>query len=65
MKACNLKMSFIAEKLLRAARGFTTPQLARAVELCCECDYRMKSSGEDDEELLTELLLRIAAGEAA
>ena len=25
----------------------------------------MKSSGEDDEELLTELLLRIAAGEAA
>ncbi|MGI5979463.1 MAG: DNA polymerase III subunit delta [Oscillospiraceae bacterium] len=65
MKACNLKMSFLAEKLLRAAKGFTTPQLAHAVELCAQCDYRMKSSGEDDEDILKELLLRIAAGEEA
>ena len=63
MTACNLKMPFMAEKLLRSAPGFSAAQLAYAVALCAECDYRMKSSSEDDEELLKELLLRIAVGE--
>lgn len=65
MAACNVKMPFIAEKLLRSAQGFTAAQLAEAVALCAACDCRMKSSGDDDEELLKELLLRLAAGEAA
>lgn len=63
MAACNLKMPFMADKLLRAAPGFSAAQLARAVELCAECDYKMKSSSEDDEDLLKDLLLRIAVGE--
>ena len=37
--------------------------LERAVELCAETDYRMKSSGADARELLKEAVLRIAAGE--
>jgi len=63
MEVCAMKYDYIASKLLAAARGFTLPQLKRAVELCTEADYRMKSSGEDARELLKEAVLRIAAGE--
>ena len=58
-----VKYDFQARKLLQAARGFRMEQLRRAVELCAETDYRMKSSASDDRELLKELVLRIAAGE--
>ena len=58
------KYDFQATKLLQAARGYTLPQLKKAVELCTETDYRLKSSGEDDREVFKELVLRIAAGES-
>ena len=64
MEVCAMKYDYIASKLLAAARGFTLPQLKRAVELCAEADYRMKSSSEDARELLKEAVLRIAAGES-
>ena len=64
MDACGIKYEFIAKKLIASARGFTLPQLVRAVELCADADYKMKSSSTDDTELLKELVLRIAAGEA-
>ena len=64
MEVCGMKYEYIASKLLSAAKGFTLPQLKRAVELCAETDYRMKSSGEDSRELLKEAVLRIAAGES-
>ena len=63
MEVCAMKYDYIASKLISAARGFTLPQLKRAVELCCDMDYRMKSSGADPRELLKEAVLRIAAGE--
>ncbi len=63
MEVCALKYDYIAAKLINAAKGFTMPQLVRAVELCAETDYRMKSSGTDERELLKEAVLRIAAGE--
>ena len=63
MEVCAMKYDYIASKLISAARGFTLPQLKRAVELCTETDYRMKSSGADPRELLKEAVLRIAAGE--
>ena len=63
MEACAIKYDFVATKLLRAARGFTLAQLKRAVELCAEADYKIKSSSLDDRELLVETVLRIAAGE--
>ncbi len=63
MEVCGVKYDFLAKKLLRSARGFTLEQLRRAVTLCAETDYRMKSSGADDVGLFKELVLRIAAGE--
>ena len=60
---CAIKSDYGARQLLQSARGFTPSQLKRAVELCAETDYRMKSSSEDDTELLKELVMRIAAGE--
>ncbi len=63
MDTCGIKYDYQANKLMQAARGYTMPQLKRAVELCAEADYRMKSSGQDDEELFKEVVARIAAGE--
>ena len=63
MDACALKYDFLAGKLLQSARGFTLGQLRRAVALCAETDYKIKSSGLDARELLIEAVLRIAAGE--
>ena len=63
METCAMKYDYIAAKLINAAKGFTLPQLQRAVELSAETDYRMKSSGADARELLKEAVLRIAAGE--
>lgn len=60
MQSCGIGHSFLADKLLKAAGGFSAEQLKRAVELCADCDYRMKSSSEDDEGILKELLLRFA-----
>lgn len=64
MEVCSMKYDYIASKLLTAAKGFTLDQLRRAVELCAETDYRMKSSGADPKELLREAVVRIAAGES-
>jgi len=63
MESCGISYPFLADKLLKAASGFSAGQLKRAVELCAESDYRMKSSSEDDEDILKELLLRVAVGE--
>jgi len=58
-----IKNPYAVSKTINAARGFSLPQLKRAVELCAETDYRIKSSSEDDVELLKECVVRIAAGE--
>jgi len=63
MSSCGMGYSFLADKLLKSASGFTTKQMKRAVELCAESDYRMKSTSEDDDNILTELLLRVAVGD--
>jgi len=63
METCRLKYDFMAKKLLSSARGFTLDRLARAVELCAETDYKMKSSSADDEALLKDLLLQLAMGD--
>lgn len=63
MDACAINSDYVAKKLINAVRGFTLPQLIKAVELCAETDYKMKSSSQDERELLKEAVLRIAAGE--
>ena len=64
MEVTGLKYDFVVKQLIQSARGFSLPQLRRAVELCAEADYKIKSSSLDDRELLEEAVLRIAAGEA-
>ena len=63
MECCKISYPYLADKLLSSARGFSAEQLANAIELCAQADYRMKSSSEDDEDILKELLLRVAVGE--
>ncbi len=63
MEDCGIKSDYAAKKLINAARGFSLPQLVKAVELCAETDYKMKSSSQNERELLKEAVLRIAAGE--
>lgn len=63
MECCGVKYDFIVTKLMQAARGYTLPQLHRAVELCAEADYKIKSSSLDERELLKEAVIRICAGE--
>ena len=50
-----------AEKLMGAARRFTLPWCRRAVVRCGEVDLAMKSTGQDGQQLLTGLLLELAA----
>lgn len=63
MDSCSIRLEFIARQLISSARGYTLPSLIRAIELCAETDYRMKSSGENAEALLRETVMRIALGE--
>lgn len=64
MENCSIKYEFVAKKLLSAARGYSLDRLIRALDICVETDYRMKSSGGDNGELLKEAVLRIAVGES-
>ena len=52
-------------RLLRqAARNFSQDRLARAVSFCAACDYAMKDTGGEPEELLKELLVHLAMDRA-
>lgn len=53
---------FVAAKMLDCARRFSVEWCRNAVVLCGEADFAMKSSGNDQEELLTQLLLELANG---
>ena len=60
MNLCGLKYDFMARRLLQSSRGFRPEQLKKAVELCAQADYRLKSEGTDEKQLLKETLMRIA-----
>lgn len=62
MKVCRISYPYHADSLMRSAQGFSLDQLKYAVALCAQADYRMKSSSEEDEAVLKDLFLRIAAG---
>ena len=62
MDMWNLKTSWQAGKLMTCARKCPLPWCRRAVQLAAETDLAMKSTGRDAEELLTELMLRLANG---
>lgn len=52
--------SYAAGVTMTAARGMTDAFCERAVELCLETDYQMKSGGGDAQRLLELLLARLA-----
>lgn len=53
--------SYFIRKLQNTARNFSRARLARAVRLCAECDFGMKSSGgPEPEEQMKELVLKLA-----
>ena len=51
---------YMLRKYKDACRNYSRERLARAVRLCVECDFGMKDNGPDPEELMKELLLRLA-----
>lgn len=65
MKTHGISSSYAADKLMESARGFKTGEIKKAVELCAQSDYLMKSSSRDDADILKELLIFMAAGGAA
>lgn len=60
VRCTGLKNDFAYRKTADSARRFGLDGLKRAVELCVETDYAMKSGGGDAQELLNELLVRFA-----
>jgi hypothetical protein len=52
----------MAERLIQSARRMELRDLSFACNLCAAYDYRMKSTSAGDEELLRELLARLAVG---
>ena len=60
MKCTGIKNDFAYNRLTASARHFSLAGLKRAVELCVETDYAMKSAGGDPQERLNELLVRFA-----
>lgn len=50
-----------ADKLMTSARRLSLPWCRRAVVRCGQTDLAMKSTGQDSQELLTTLLLELAA----
>lgn len=64
-KYCGVKFDFLVDRLMRSARGLSLKALSRAVELCAETDYAMKSAGANGAELLCELLIKLSVGERA
>jgi len=61
MECCAIKYEFAAKKLISSARAYSLKQLSKALELCVDTDFKMKSSSNDSRELLKELVIRIAA----
>ena len=60
-----MKSSWQAQKLMEAARRYPLPWCRGAVRRCAETDVAMKSCGGEENELLSGLLMELAAGRAA
>ncbi|MDO4816193.1 MAG: DNA polymerase III subunit delta [Bacillota bacterium] len=63
MKNFGIPYESYANNYMNAARRYSVNQLKRAVELCAETDYKLKSSGISEKELVKECVMRIAIGE--
>ncbi len=48
-----------AAKMIRAARGLSEKQLIESVDLCFECDVRLKSEAGDKKEMIYQLICQL------
>lgn len=62
MELSGLRYDFQLQKIQQSAKQYSLAQLKESLELCAAYDYKMKSSGADNGELLKELFSRLAAG---
>lgn len=60
MEVTGVRYDFLVRKLQDHAKRFSLDRLERAVALCAETDYLMKSSSVEDDDLLKELLVKLA-----
>lgn len=60
VEVTGVRFDFLIKKLQDNAKKFSLERLERAVALCAETDFLMKSSSVDDDELLKELLVKLA-----
>ncbi len=63
MELAGLRFDFQYEKLSTQAKVYSLSSIGKLVELCAEYDYLMKSSGEDANTLMKDLLLKVAVAE--
>lgn len=65
MALWNMKNSYPADKLMDAARRFSLVWCRHAVRRCSETEFLLKSSYGQEQEILTGLLMELAAGRRA
>ena len=65
MALWNMKSSYPADKLLDAARRFSLEWCRHAVRRCSETEFLLKASYGQEQEVLTGLLMELAAGRRA
>lgn len=65
MALWNMKNSYPADKLLDAARTFSLPWCRHAVLRCSQTEFQLKTNYGQEREVLTGLLMELAAGRKA
>ena len=65
MALWNMRSAYPADKLMDAARGFSLPWCRYAVLRCSETELQLKAAYGQERELLTGLLMELAAGRKA
>ena len=60
MDVTGVRYDFLVRKLQEHAKRFSLERLERTISVCAETDYLMKSSSVEDEELLKDLLVKLA-----
>ena len=63
MEVFSLKWESIANQTIFAAKGFRLSGLRQILEYCADCEFRMKSSGEDEIQMLKDIIINIMAGD--
>ena len=59
MDFLEIKYDFIADKLISTASKYSMHEIKNAIKNCVECEYKIKSSADDDTELLKSLFISL------